>query len=134
MVRANLERGGNISAERYRLLVGAREAVTQSVREALSGFDALVTPVLPTPILRLDASAEAFDRGRELMLPVSFTGVPAISLPCGRSQSGLPVGMQLVGSPLAEARLLAVAAGFERLIQGWKWVAPMAAGGAPLGT
>ena len=134
VVRANLERGGKISAERYRLLVGAREAAAQSVRESLSGLDALVTPVLLTPIPRLDASAEAFDRGRELMLPVSFTGVPAISLPCGRSPSGLPVGMQLIGSPHAEAKLLAVAAGFERLILGWKWVAPLAAGGAPLAT
>ena len=134
VVRANLDRAEAISAERYRRLLGAREAAARSVREALSGYDALVTPVLPTPIPRLDASAEAFDRQRELMLPVSFAGVPAIALPCGRSPTGMPVGMQLVGTPLAEARLLAVAAGFERLFRGWEWVPPMAAGGAPLAT
>jgi aspartyl-tRNA(Asn)/glutamyl-tRNA(Gln) amidotransferase subunit A len=46
--------------------------------------------------------------------PFNLCGFPAISVPCGRTAAGLPVGLQLVAKPWDEATLLQVAAGFER--------------------
>jgi aspartyl-tRNA(Asn)/glutamyl-tRNA(Gln) amidotransferase subunit A len=48
-------------------------------------------------------------------LPASLAGVPAMSVPCGPTKSGLPVGLQIVARPLDEATMLAVAAACEQL-------------------
>jgi aspartyl-tRNA(Asn)/glutamyl-tRNA(Gln) amidotransferase subunit A len=45
---------------------------------------------------------------------VNLSGVPAISIPCGQSQSGLPIGMQLIGAPFEEEKLLSIASLFEK--------------------
>ena len=49
-----------------------------------------------------------------LTIPVNRAGLPAISVPCGFSQSGLPIGVQLIGNVLEEARLLQVAHQYEQ--------------------
>jgi aspartyl-tRNA(Asn)/glutamyl-tRNA(Gln) amidotransferase subunit A len=46
--------------------------------------------------------------------PFNLTGLPAISIPCGFDANGLPIGLQLVARPWAEARLLRVARAYER--------------------
>jgi aspartyl-tRNA(Asn)/glutamyl-tRNA(Gln) amidotransferase subunit A len=46
--------------------------------------------------------------------PFNLVGLPAISIPCGADASGLPIGLQLVARPWAEARLLRIARAFER--------------------
>ena len=46
--------------------------------------------------------------------PPNFTGHPAISIPCGFTREGLPVGMQLIGPRWSEARLLAIALAYEQ--------------------
>ena len=43
----------------------------------------------------------------------SLTGLPSISVPCGFDDAGLPIGMQLIGNPFAEATLFRVAAAFQ---------------------
>jgi aspartyl-tRNA(Asn)/glutamyl-tRNA(Gln) amidotransferase subunit A len=50
----------------------------------------------------------------ELTLPFNFTGFPAISIPCGFSKAGLPIGMQLVGRPFTESVLLRVAQQYQQ--------------------
>jgi aspartyl-tRNA(Asn)/glutamyl-tRNA(Gln) amidotransferase subunit A len=47
-------------------------------------------------------------------LPCNLAGLPGLSLPCGFTKSGLPVGLQLLGRPFDEARLLRIARAFER--------------------
>jgi aspartyl-tRNA(Asn)/glutamyl-tRNA(Gln) amidotransferase subunit A len=49
-----------------------------------------------------------------LTIPVNLAGLPAISVPCGFSQAGLPIGVQLIGNVLDEARLLQVASQYEQ--------------------
>jgi aspartyl-tRNA(Asn)/glutamyl-tRNA(Gln) amidotransferase subunit A len=83
------------------------------------GVDLLLTPTTPTP---------AFKAGEKLTDPVamyladvfvcavSLAGLPALSLPVGRSE-GLPIGAQLIGGDGEESRLLAVAATLEREIE-----------------
>ena len=46
--------------------------------------------------------------------PVNYLGVPALSIPCGFTRSGLPVGLQLIGRSFDEATLLRIGAAFQR--------------------
>ena len=49
-----------------------------------------------------------------LTIPVNLAGLPAISVPCGFSDAGLPIGVQLIGNVLDEARLLRMAHQYEQ--------------------
>jgi aspartyl-tRNA(Asn)/glutamyl-tRNA(Gln) amidotransferase subunit A len=92
--------------------------VGQAFRDAVLGLftdvDVIVTPTLAAPAERL--GEPDIDRG---LLEPRFTdqwnlaGVPAVAVPCGFSSTGLPLSMQLVGAPGADARLLATAARYQ---------------------
>ena len=78
-------------------------------------FDAVVLPTTPCPAPRiagLDAVATAPVLTR-LTAPFNFTGLPAMSIPCGVTPEGLPVGLQIVGAPWAERRVLRVGRAYE---------------------
>ncbi len=118
VVRANLERGRSIGEATYRAALAARNAAAAALQAAFSQVDVLVTPVLPMPTPALDAPPEAFDRQRHFMSPFSLAGLPAISIPCGFSREGLPIGMQLVAGPLHETRLFRIAQAYQS-VTGW---------------
>ncbi|MEX2240969.1 MAG: amidase [Burkholderiales bacterium] len=113
VVRANLERGMKIPEQAYRAALALRERATAAIRAVFSHADALATPVLATATPKLDAPAEAFDRQRHFMSPFSLAGLPAISVPCGFSRQGLPIGMQLAGDRLQEKRLFRIADAYQ---------------------
>lgn len=78
---------------------------------------AIITPTAPTTAFRI---GEKTDDPLQMYLADIFTvsvnlaGLPALSLPCGFDQMGLPIGLQIVGKPLDEARVLDVAYGYEQ--------------------
>lgn len=92
------------------------------VRRLLADFDFILTPTLGIPAFALDG-AMPFDVGGrkverflDLILTTyafSVTGLPAASVPCGFTASGLPVGLQIVGHRHRDDRVLAAAAAFE---------------------
>ena len=51
---------------------------------------------------------------RQFTVPISYTGFPAISLPCGFSATGLPIGLQIVANDFQERLLFRIAAAFEQ--------------------
>lgn len=79
--------------------------------------DVLIAPTLPTPPFKL---GEKIDDPLLMYLcdvftaPVNLAGLPAISVPCGFSQKGLPIGMQIIGPQFAEERLLKAAYAYEQ--------------------
>lgn len=99
--------------------VMARRDQTRLRREFEAFFDTydlLLTPttVVPAPpIDELDAVAQARSLTR-YTAPFNLTGLPALSLPCGFVEDGLPVGLQIVARPWAEASLLRAAYAYER--------------------
>lgn len=113
VVRANLERGAGIRAAQYEAALAERTKYTAQVRRAFSEVDALASPTAPMTALPLAAPDAAFDRARRFTIPFSFAGLPAISVPCGFDRDGLPIGLQLVGDRLQEAKLLQIAAAYE---------------------
>jgi aspartyl-tRNA(Asn)/glutamyl-tRNA(Gln) amidotransferase subunit A len=83
--------------------------------------DVLATPTSAIPAPKLDAGPGQIGaptgalRGalRRLTQPFNLTGSPAVTVPCGFSRDGLPIGLQLVGRPFDEARLLNLAHAYE---------------------
>lgn len=76
--------------------------------------DAFITPTHPfvAPPFTVDAEADA--SVRQFTVPVSFTGFPALSVPCGFSSSGMPIGLQIVANDFQERFLFSIAGAFER--------------------
>jgi aspartyl-tRNA(Asn)/glutamyl-tRNA(Gln) amidotransferase subunit A len=120
-VRLRLEMGRYILAEDYVRAQRGRQVLIQEVRESLDGRDGLLLPSLPVPATRLGVpmvsigGVEETVRNITLRLTQLFniTGHPAISLPCGTTDEGLPVGLQLVGARNRTPELLEAASGVE---------------------
>lgn len=121
-VRLRLEMGRYILAEDYVRALRGRDVLTREVDAALQGRDGLLLPTLPVPATRLGAvtvkvgTSEEPVRNITLRLTQLFniTGHPAITLPCGTTAEGLPIGVQLVGGRRGTAALLTTAAALER--------------------
>jgi aspartyl-tRNA(Asn)/glutamyl-tRNA(Gln) amidotransferase subunit A len=122
-VRVRLEMGRHILAEDYVRAMRGREVLTREVGAALNGRDGLLLPTMPVPATTLGAATVTVGAVEEsvrnitlrLTQPFNITGHPAISMPCGRTRNGLPVGAQLVGSETLN--LLAVASAIEHTLE-----------------
>lgn len=79
-------------------------------------LNALVTPTTPRVAMPLASFDPAIELGTLIpyTCPFNLTGHPAVSVPCGFTASGLPIGLQLVGAPFEDAALLEVAAVYEQ--------------------
>jgi aspartyl-tRNA(Asn)/glutamyl-tRNA(Gln) amidotransferase subunit A len=94
----------------------ARTLVRRDFESAFREVDVLCSPAAPTPAFRLGEKADdplAMYLSDIYTLPASLAGVPAMSVPCAPTKSGLPVGLHIVARPLDEASMLAVAAACE---------------------
>ena len=93
-----------------------RTLIAEDFRQAFTQVDALVSPTSPVPAFRLGEVKDPLSM--YLMdvftLPCNLAGLPGLSLPCGFTRGGLPVGLQLLGRPFDEARLLRIARALER--------------------
>ena len=124
-VRIRLEMGRYILAEDYVRALRGRAVLIEQVDAALRGRDALLLPSLAVPAVKLGAATikiggvEEPVRNITLRLTQLFniTGHPAITIPCGATTDGLPVGAQLVGSRGKTDDLLSVAQATEALIR-----------------
>jgi aspartyl-tRNA(Asn)/glutamyl-tRNA(Gln) amidotransferase subunit A len=84
---------------------------------AFGQCDLLVMPTSPVPAFPIGSKVDdpaAMYACDLLTVPASLAGLPAISLPCGHTQAGLPIGLQLIAPPLREDLLLAVAGRFQQ--------------------
>lgn len=92
-----------------------RTLIRQDFLNAFYDVDALITPTTPTPAFKIGAKVDplALYLCDIYTIGANLAGLPAISVPCGFASSGLPIGLQLIGQPFAEAELLAVAQAYE---------------------
>jgi len=94
-----------------------RTLIAQDFREAFEKVDAIVTPTSPVPAFRL---GERTENPLQMYLADIYTvtgslaGVPGISVPCGKTSTGLPVGLQIYGPAFGEERVLHMSHAFEK--------------------
>ncbi|MBI2161946.1 MAG: amidase [Candidatus Rokubacteria bacterium] len=109
-----------------------RTELWHRVREFFGGFDLIVTPTTAVPPFPVEVAAPTEINGKPMatyidwvLLTYAFTvvGLPAISVPCGFTREGLPVGLQIVGRWRDEAGVLRAAAAFEAA-QPWAHLRP----------
>jgi aspartyl-tRNA(Asn)/glutamyl-tRNA(Gln) amidotransferase subunit A len=121
-IRENLRLGALVLAKDYLDAQRVRRLITEEVTAALTRFDALVFPTQPIVAPPLDAyqvagaaDADVLDVEIGHTGLANLTGHPAISVPCGKTSAGLPVGIQFTGRPFDEATILRLAHGWEQL-------------------
>jgi aspartyl-tRNA(Asn)/glutamyl-tRNA(Gln) amidotransferase subunit A len=126
---ARLELGYQISATDYLQATRLRvQLAREFLHDVFSRVDVLVTPVVPDipPVLNtvtaggIDALLEQIGRVTQFTRPLNGLGLPAISVPCGVSKSGLPLAYQLVGRPFDEMSLFQVAHRYEQSFNWWE--------------
>jgi aspartyl-tRNA(Asn)/glutamyl-tRNA(Gln) amidotransferase subunit A len=128
VVRARLEVGLQISAYDYIQALRLRARMARHfVSEVFAAVDALLTPTIPEPAPTIAEVTQAsvgeiiahMTRFSRLTRPFNGLGLPALSVPCGRSPQGLPLGLQIVGRPFDEATVLRVGRAWEQLVGGF---------------
>jgi len=98
-----------ISALDYVRAMQARRLIQEALDEILGRFDVLISPTVPLLAARISDKLEAsFAYSDPLGSGGNLAGLPALSLPCGFSKGGLPIGFQIVGRPLEDLRVLAL--------------------------
>ncbi len=105
----------------YTKAMQARRRIREDFLRALDGVDALVGPTSPLPAFRLGEKNDdplAMYAVDVFTVSTNMAGLPALSLPCGFTAAGLPIGLQLTGRPFADVGLLALAAGVEAALGG----------------
>jgi amidase len=120
----NIEKGMKLTAGEIGRAQVERAGLCERVTQWFDNFDVLACPVAIVPPFDVDiryverVGDHAFDNYVDwlyIVAAITLTGRPAISVPCGFTSSGLPVGLQLVGQPRGEAGLLSMAASAEEI-------------------
>ncbi|MFE6779551.1 amidase [Streptomyces sp. NPDC057702] len=121
-VRVLLEAGELLSAGDYLRAQRARTLLRRAWSQVYEEVDVVAAPTVPMtavpvgqhavhwPDGTVESVADAYVR---LSAPANLTGMPSLTLPVGRDSAGLPIGMQLMGAPLAEATVLRVGHAYE---------------------
>ncbi len=121
---SNIEQGFPVTARQVGEAEMERTAIYHRVRKFFERYDLLLTPTVAVPPFPVEADYPKEINGQAmtsytdwflLTYAITITGLPAISVPCGWTDEGFPVGLQIVGRRLGEATVLRAAAAFEAL-------------------
>jgi aspartyl-tRNA(Asn)/glutamyl-tRNA(Gln) amidotransferase subunit A len=109
--RKSIEGGAKITTSRYIKAVQQMEELRASCARLFQDADLLVTPAAPAPAFKFgDPAGLIFLRN---FAPWNLYGLPAISIPCGVSSDGLPIGLQVVGPAGRDDLVLSLAARYQ---------------------
>ena len=94
-----------------------RTLIRNDFEKAFQEVDAILTPTSPTPAFKFGEKSEdpiSMYLSDIYTISTNLAGLPGISVPCGFSENGLPIGMQLIGQAFEEEKLLAIAHAYDR--------------------
>ena len=121
----NIEKGLQLSGAEIITAQRARDALFHRVARFFDDFDLLACPTVAVPPFRVEHRFPTEIAGEKLTtyidwmfltFAITLTGCPAISLPCGLTEDGLPIGLQLVGRPHGDGDLVAMARRVEEAL------------------
>src|SRR5579864_4099888 len=120
-LRAIIEAGFHVPAPAYVRAQQIRTILIEAIRGLMRDVDVLATPSAPGP-----APAGLGSTGSPVYnRPFSFLGFPSITVPCGFTKGGLPLGIQFGGRPFEEVTLLSLAAAYEGATQWGERIPPL---------
>lgn len=118
MCRARFRMGGLFSGGDYVQAQRVRKALTSEFNEALSRYDLIASPAMSNPATRFDETdVMTTARAPSFTGPYNLTGMPAISVPCGFTGLGLPIGLQLAGRPFDEPTVIRAAYTYQQHVR-----------------
>ncbi len=114
-VLMRLYMGVAYTSTEYVLARRTQVAVRRQFEQFFEGYDVLLTPTtaVPAPLIGSTNGIEQAKLLTRFTSPFNLTGLPAISLPCGFTEIGLPIGLQIISRPWAEASVLQAAYAYE---------------------
>ncbi|MFN8059915.1 MAG: amidase [Vicinamibacterales bacterium] len=112
-VLRKIRAGADVTASAYIDAHREMERMRRAVEATFETVDVLVTPTTPVPPIRITASPDEDDERMRDVSPFNLYGLPAISVPCGFTQEGLPIGLQIVGPAWGEDVVLRLGHAFE---------------------
>ena len=121
-VRARLRRGALTLATDYIKAQRARSAFNAELDDTMKGCDLLIAPTIPTGAPRIDQTVvdvagnpeNALTLMSRLTRPFNICGYPTVTVPCGFTKSGMPIGMQIAGRMFEDAAVLGAAHAYEQ--------------------
>jgi aspartyl-tRNA(Asn)/glutamyl-tRNA(Gln) amidotransferase subunit A len=115
-VLARMERGAMFTSTEYILARRFQSEWRRQLERIFERFDLLLTPTTPitAPVIEGLDAIEAARQLTRCTAPFNLAGLPALSLPCGMSAAGLPIGLHIIAAPWNEARVLRAGRAFER--------------------
>lgn len=111
-----LDAADEVSAIDYLDAQRLRAVLSEAMLKAFKNFDVLVMPTTLTTAPTVEEAPGLTWEVSRNVIPWSFIGFPAMSVPCGKTAAGLPVGIQFVAPPFEEGSLAAIGAAFEAVI------------------
>ena len=110
--------GGLFSGGDYVQAQRVRKALTGEFNEALTRYDLIASPTMSNPATRFDETdVMTTARAPSFTGPYNLTGMPAISVPCGFTEGGLPIGLQLAGRPFDEPTVIRAAYTYQQHVR-----------------
>ena len=102
----------------YKKAQQVRTLISEDFRKVFEEVDVLITPTTPSVAFKIgEKASDPLSLYLEdiFVIPASLAGLPALSLPCGFNSEGLPIGMQIIGRELAEAKVLQTGACYQNI-------------------
>jgi len=112
--RQRIQNSAEVKAAVYVQARRELDLLRRQVKRVFAAVDLLITPTMPSPPGMIAQGADPNSWNKRNTSPFDVLGLPAISVPCGFTTSGLPIGLQIVGAPFAESTVLALAHAYEQ--------------------
>jgi len=115
-IRQRLEAGRDLSSGEYALARRKQVEIRRRCELFFSQYDVLLLPTTPIPALPIDDIENSASQAPALTrftAPFNLSGLPALSIPCGFTTTGLPIGLQIVSGPWQEAKVLQAGRAYE---------------------
>jgi aspartyl-tRNA(Asn)/glutamyl-tRNA(Gln) amidotransferase subunit A len=115
-IRRRLEDGAKTTSTEYILARRAQAEVRKRFEQFFESCDLLITPTTPIPAPTIEGHDAVEQAGRltRFTAPFNLAGLPALSLPCGFTKEGLPIGLQIISRAWADAKVLNAGYAFEQ--------------------
>ena len=121
-----------VPATRYIQALRVRQVMKEAWRRLFDQVDAVIAPAVASPATKVGQKTVTWSDGTEepitplfvrLSAPANVTGLPAMAVPCGFTQAGLPVGFQVIGRPFDEMTVIRIGDAYQRMTD-WHTRAP----------